>query len=109
MVTNNVRVASGSSAGLTYEWTVPAAWSPQGAGGTYRLSFQDQPTIRPTRLEVVLVAPPGMRIIEATPGMVVEDGRATWRGTPGDLLTLEARFATPLALRVLMPGVLWET
>jgi hypothetical protein len=106
VVTNNVRLASGSSARLTYDWTVPTAWSPQGAGGTYRLTFQGQPTIRPTRLEVVLVAPPGMRITEATPGMVVEDGRATWRGAPGDLLTLEAQFATPLALRVLMPGLL---
>jgi hypothetical protein len=108
VVTNTVRVASGSSAQLAYDWTVPAAWSPQGAGGTYRLSFQGQPTIRPTRLEVVLVAPPGMRITEVTPGMVVEDGRATWRGAPSDLLTLEAQFATPLALRVLMPGVRWE-
>jgi hypothetical protein len=107
VVTNNVRVASGSSARLSYDWTVPAAWSPQGAGGTYQLTFQGQPTIRPTRLEVVVVAPAGTLITSATPSMAVEDGRASWTGAPGDLLTLDVQFATPLALRLLLPVGPW--
>jgi hypothetical protein len=107
VVINTVRITSGASARLSYDWTVPAAWSPDGAGGTYQLTFQGQPTIRPTRLEVVVVAPAGTVITEATPGMVVEDGQASWRGAPGELLTLDVRFATPLAIRLLLPVGPW--
>ena len=105
VVTNVLRVPAGRSASLAYGWTVDGAWTGDANAGTYRLTYQGQPTIRPTGLEVTVVAPPGTRIVEADPSMVVDGDRATWRGAAGDEVSLEVRFARPLGIRILRAAI----
>jgi hypothetical protein len=101
---NEVRVPSGGRSELVYGWTVPEAWSGGPGGGTYRLTFRGQPTITPTQVEVVVVAPPGMRILRTGPEMEITGDRASWRGEAGHLLSFDVAVAAPLALRVLLFG-----
>jgi hypothetical protein len=101
VVTSTVRVPGGGTSTVSYGRTVFDAWTGGDAAGTYSLTFQGQPTIRPTELEVVVVAPPGTVITGAHQSMDVEGGRATWRGAPGDRLELEVRFSRPLGVRIL--------
>jgi hypothetical protein len=107
-ITNEVRLASGDATTLEYQWTVPDAWAGSAADGRYRLRYQGQATIRPTRLEVVIVAPPGTEISLASPGMEVHGRTATWSGTPGDAATLNVEFGMPLPVRVLRGFLLVE-
>jgi uncharacterized protein DUF4012 len=101
VVIDTVRVPSEGTATVSYGRTVFDAWTGGPATGTYSLTFQGQPTIRATELEVEVVAPPGAVITAAHPSMEVDGGRATWNGHPGDRLELEVRFARPVGLRVL--------
>jgi hypothetical protein len=101
VVTDTVRVPSGGTGTVSYGRTVFDAWTGSAAGGRYSLTFQGQPTIRATELEVVVAAPAGAVITGAHPSMEVDAGRATWRGHPGDRLELEVSFARPLGVRIL--------
>jgi Protein of unknown function (DUF4012) len=101
VVTSTVRVPGGGTSTVSYGRTIFDAWTGSDAAGTYSLTFQGQPTIRATELEVVVVAPPGTVITGAHPSMDVEGGRATWKGEPGDRLELEVRFSRPLGVRIL--------
>lgn len=100
VATNVLRVPAGDAGTLSYGWTVPGAWTGSPNAGSYRLTFQGQPTIRPTRLEVVVVAPPGTVVSAASPGMRVDGATATWRGEPGDLALFEVSFGRPLGARI---------
>jgi hypothetical protein len=95
-------IASGGTEELQWGWRLERAWEGTTGYGTYRLVFQGQPTIRPTRLEVVVRAPDGMAITRTNPDMDVDGGTAIWRGTPGDLQTIEVEFARSL------PGRIWH-
>jgi hypothetical protein len=95
-----VRIASGQTVGLSLELAVGRAWQGDDARGAYRLTVLNQPTLRPTRLRVEVQAPPGMRVVEAGPGMSVRGDRAVWEGRPGPRLQLEVRFEAPWPLRV---------
>jgi hypothetical protein len=108
VVTSTVRVPGGGTSTVSYGRTVFEAWTGRDAAGTYSLTFQGQPTIRPTELEVAVVAPPGTVITGAHPSMDVEGGRATWRGEPGDRLELEVRFVRPLGVRILEAAFPYE-
>ena len=76
------------------------AWTGNSSGGTYRLTFYGQPTIRPTTLNVSIAAPDGMQIAWTSTPMTVDGSMATWSGDPGAELTLEVRFRAPPAERV---------
>ena len=95
----NLRIPSGESATVRYRWTVPDAWTGSDRSGAYRLTFQGQATIRPTRLLVRVTPPKGMRAIEVE-GIGVEDGVATWRGIAGDTEIIEVGFGKPTAPRI---------
>jgi hypothetical protein len=90
---------SGETSELEIRLYRPSAWSGGPAGGRYRLRFFNQTTIRPALLSLEIHPPPGMRIVEASPGTRTEDGVARWSGTPGRLLDLEIRFEPPLLAR----------
>jgi len=104
----NLRIPSGGSARLTYRWRLPEAWTGDHRAGAYRLTFQGQTTIRPTRLELRVTPPPGMRV-RGEEGFGVERGAAVWTGTPGKVAVIEIGFVRPPAVRIvddLLPGPL---
>jgi hypothetical protein len=91
---------------LAHRWHLSPAWGGTGGYGSYRLTFQGQPTIRPTRLEVAIQVPEGMEITRTDPEMEIEGGIAKWRGKPGDLMMFRVDFASPLPSRFW--GAIWD-
>jgi Protein of unknown function (DUF4012) len=91
---------SGGTNDLQLTWYLPQAWEGDETGGTYRLSFLNQTTIRPTSLKVEVHAPQGMRIVETSPQMHVTGDSATWEGVPNRRLELVIRFQPPLLARL---------
>jgi hypothetical protein len=85
---------------LEHRWHLTDAWEGTAGHGTYRLTFQGQPTIRATELELTVRAPRGMEITRADPEMQVREDTATWRGRPGDLRMFEIEFARSLPWRI---------
>lgn len=94
-----VRLPSGGTETLEYDWTVPDAWEGNDGAGRYRLTFQGQTTIRPTHLTVDIRAPEGMSIVSASPGMRVEGSRAVWEGEPAQTMRFEVEFERPMLER----------
>jgi len=90
-----VRLSSGGTETLEYEWTVPDAWEGDDGAGRYSLTFQGQTTIRPTSLEVDIRAPEGMSIVGASPGIRVVGGRAVWEGVAAPTMRFEVAFERP--------------
>jgi hypothetical protein len=58
----------------------------------YRLTFQGQPTIRPTELQVSVRIPKGAQVTETSPGMGVRGGRVEWEGPAEDVMRFEVSF-----------------
>jgi hypothetical protein len=94
------RTPSGGRSDLELTWYVPDAWEGDASGGTYRLTFLNQTTIRPTDVRVVIHAPDGMGISGTDPAMSVDGGTAVWQGVPERRLELEVRFQPPLLERI---------
>jgi hypothetical protein len=109
-------VATGSEGGYPYHadfFTIPAgetgtfttvtarqdAWTGNSSGGSYRMRYLAQPTVKPTELRVEIVAPSGTRITSADPQMEVDGDRAVWEGTPDGSMDFEVRFSAPWPLR----------
>jgi hypothetical protein len=80
-------------------WFLPQAWSEEGSGGVYRLTYLGQSSIRPTTLRVEVLAPEGTTIYDASRDMQIDGDRAIWEGTPDARLELEVRFRPPLLAR----------
>jgi hypothetical protein len=95
-VLSAVRIESGGTADLDYGWTDPTAWAGDEYGGTYRLAFLGQQTIRETRVEIDIRVPPGTRVVEASAGMRVDDDHVRWSGTAEDAGPFEVEFARKL-------------
>jgi hypothetical protein len=94
---------SGQTSHLAMRWFVRDAWAGDDRGGTYRLTFLNQTTIRPTHLAVTIHAPEGTSIVDASPGIRVDGAVATWSGVPGRETELTVSFQVPLGVR------LWRT
>jgi hypothetical protein len=93
-------IPAGRTGSFAISTHTTGVWEGNSSGGTYRLTFYGQPTIRPTVLDVSVTAPDGTRIAWTSTPMSVDGARATWSGDPGARLTLELRFRAPLPLRV---------
>ena len=91
---------SGTSAGLDLGLSLPEAWQGNSSGGTYRLTFLNQATVRATEVTIRVTAPDGMHFVSAAGGMAIQGSTATWTGTPGRRLELEARFQPSLPVRL---------
>ncbi len=76
-----VTVDSGAHERLRYAWTTADAWETRDGVLVYRLSFNDQVTIRPTALRVQVVVPEGFVAHGLPDGAVVEDGAVVWERT----------------------------
>jgi hypothetical protein len=94
------RIPSKEQATLQFDLANTRAWEGNHAGGVYRLTFRNQPTIRPTTLRVEVRAPEGMHAYFTNVPMKVSGGTAVWEGTPGARLDLEVRFQPPFFRRV---------
>lgn len=94
------RTPSGKTSDLQLTWYLPTAWQGGDTGGSYRLTFLNQTTIRPTALRVEIHAPDGMRIVQTSPQMQVNGDSAVWEGVPNRRLELEIRFQPPLVVRL---------
>jgi Protein of unknown function (DUF4012) len=89
MAFTGVRVPSSDTTRIGYRWSLPNVWR----NGLYRFTFQNQPTIKPTRLEIDVRAPRGMSVIDAAPGMDITGRRVTWDGPATDVVDLWVRVA----------------
>ena len=87
-----VNIASGQTATLEFQWTVAEAWQGAGDTGRYLLTFQGQPTIRPTQLTVEILAPDGASIVNTSPELQVNGQRAVWSGPARPLMQFEIAF-----------------
>ncbi len=76
------------------------AWTGNSASGSYRLTFLNQTTVKPTTVRIAIHAPSGTRITWSSEPMHIDGGTAVWQGVPGARLELEVRFAAPLPLRL---------
>jgi hypothetical protein len=95
------RTPSGATSDLELTWFLPEAWQGDSSGGSYRLTFLNQGTIRPATVQVRIHAPDGMHLVETSPAMqVVEGDTAIWSGTPSRRLELEVTFQPSLLVRV---------
>jgi hypothetical protein len=92
-------IPSGGTSDVAYGVRVSNAWDGSGAGGTYRLTFLNQVTIRPTQVRIEVRAPDGMRFTSATDGVRLDGATATWTGAPDRTLELGMSFAPPWPVR----------
>jgi hypothetical protein len=95
-----VRTASGATASISADLVLTQAWDGDDRGGTYRLSFIRQTTVRPTTVRVSISAPDGMRFTSWDDRLSLDGDRLVYEGTPSGDLDLEASFAPPLPLRI---------
>ncbi len=91
---------AGASTTSAFEYDTDAAWSGDAAGGTYTLRFINQPTIRPTHLDVTIDVPDGMAVTDTSSGVSVDGSVASWSGVPDRTLELRLAFAPPLPQRL---------
>jgi hypothetical protein len=95
-----VRTASGETSRIEANLFLPDAWVGNDRGGTYRLSFIGQTTIRPITLRVVVHAPDGMAFTSASDQLIREGEDLVYEGHPRGNLDLEASFAPSLPVRI---------
>jgi hypothetical protein len=93
-------VPSGATSSSTYRASLPDAWEGNTSGGSYRLTFANQVTIRPTHLSISVQVPPGMHVTGTSVPMEVDGGLAVWEGVPGRRLDLRVDFQPSLPLRL---------
>jgi len=86
-------IPSGAVRTLSYGIVTDGAWQASQDGGTYRLTLQHQPLIRPLRLDLVIEPPDGMEVRSAEGPLEIIDGRARYTGEPSGNLPLGVRFA----------------
>jgi hypothetical protein len=93
-------IPSGATYDLQVRTTTDGVWRGNSSGGTYRVSFLGQTTIRPSTVRISVHAPAGTRITWTSAPMQITGGTATWEGTPGPDLQLDLAFRAPLPLRL---------
>jgi hypothetical protein len=94
------RIAAGETGTLALSWHAQGVWEGNGSGGSYRLVFLGQPTIRPTDLQISITSPPGTRVVWTSEPMAIDGSTAVWRGTPAATTVLEIRFRASLPIRL---------
>jgi hypothetical protein len=96
--TTEVLLGSGAATALTYDVTVPQAWTPGAGGdtGSYRLTFGQQSLIVPTDVELEVRVPDGMVVTYVSGADWQVEGRTVrfTAQTRADV-AVEIRFARP--------------
>jgi hypothetical protein len=98
------RIPGGASGTLEYDWMVPDVWWEEQGRVVYRLTFQDQPTIRPTSLHVTVRIPEGAEVAQTTEGMRIVGDRVVWDGDAEGVMRFEVAFSPPLLSQVVASG-----
>lgn len=93
---SRVALPSGAATELTHRWTVGDAWEGDTTSGRYRLTFQNQATVQPAPLAVMVTVPEGMEVTAVSPGATVDGDQVTWTGEAADLGTLSVHFQRPV-------------
>jgi len=93
-------IRSGEQETLRVSWDDPSAWEGNSSGGTYRMTFTNQVTIRPATLNLLIEPPDGMRIVSVDPPLRIVGGAAVYQGEPGPRLDVEIEFGPPLPARL---------
>jgi len=94
-----VRIPPGATSALQAGLVLPNAWEGTSSGGTYRLSFVNQTTIRPTSVHVTIAIPDGMRVTSSSPELRPVGGLLVYDGTPAGDVEFQVSFAPPLVVR----------
>jgi hypothetical protein len=95
-----VRTSSGDTATISADLLLTQAWTGSDTGGTYRLSFIGQTTIRPADVRVSIAPPNGMQFTSWSNEFSRDGDRLIYRGQPTGNLDLEATFAPSLPVRI---------
>jgi len=95
-----VRTPPGDTTRIAANLFLPRAWTGDDTGGTYRLSFMGQTTIRPITLRVVIHPPDGMAFTSSSPELTRRGDALVYEGHPTGNVDLEATFAPPLPVRL---------
>jgi hypothetical protein len=96
-----IHLASDQMRDMTWSWSAEDAWEVDSAGGTYRLTLHNQPTIRPTQVLVEVAPPEGMEIVRTSPDITVEaDGTAVLDAETRGPVSIEVTVESPLSRRV---------
>jgi hypothetical protein len=95
-----VRANAGETSTLGYRFHVPNAWRGDEAGGTYELTLQAQPTVRPVSADIAIRVPEGMGVVATSAPMRVRGDLAQWRGTVEGKVTLWVKFERPILGRI---------
>lgn len=93
-------IKSGEQETLRLSWDDQDAWDGNSSGGVYRMTFSNQVTIRPARLNVLIQAPPGMKIVFASAPFRITNGTAVYEGEPGHRLDVVVEFGPSLPVRL---------
>ena len=92
-------IPAGSTGSLRLQTKLDDVWEGNSSAGTYRLTFLNQTTVKPTTASITIHAPEGQEIVWTSEDMDVRGDTATWKGTPGPRTEFQVRFAAPLPLR----------
>ena len=95
-----VRTPSGDTATIEAQLLLTDAWIGSNTGGTYRLSFVGQSTIRPARVRILIQAPEGMRFTSWSDDLSRQGGSLVFDGMPAANLDLRTTFAPSLPVRL---------
>jgi Protein of unknown function (DUF4012) len=102
-------IPSGEERELGLVWDDPAAWEGNSSGGVFRMTFNNQVTVRPAMLEIRIEPPDGMEITSVTAPLIVRAGAAVYRGEAGARLDVEVEFEPSLPVRLWRNGVRFLT
>lgn len=86
-------LVSGAQREVAYAVELPSVWALDAGVGRYRLTVQEQSTIRPTQVSVAIRVPPGMHVVRVSEGLVVDGDIVRFSGAVRGNWEADIRFA----------------
>lgn len=86
---------SGARHEVEYSTDVPSVWAEEAGVGRYRLTIQEQSTIRATQVAVAVRIPPGTRVVQVSEGLAVDGDIIRFSGAVRGTWEADIRFAEP--------------
>lgn len=82
---------------VSYAIEMPSVWIREAGVGRYRLTIQEQSTIRATDVRVAVRVPSGMRVVRVSEGLDVDGDTVRFSGAVRGTWEADIRFAEPSA------------
>ena len=92
-------IPAGTTGSLGIQTQLQDVWEGNSSSGTYRLTYLNQTTVKPTTVSITIEAPPGQHIVSASDDVSWDGSTARWEGTPGPRTQIEVRFEASLPVR----------